>query len=268
LIVAEPPAKWDFQTIRMRAQAAVDNAASALQRGRAKELLNEIARYEQLKAGYARIDTIREQTDQQNRMVELATAAATAPPAATPVAPPAATATAPPVATAAAPPAATATAPPVATAAAPPVATAAASPAATAAVPPPTTVVQSAPAATATVLVKPPASAVPSTVPVSVPSALTSSSTSSVDLSQFDGVGQLRPVQSRRAGAPRYALTGQSGEVLMFLTASPGVNLDPYLGQYVGLTGKRGYMPKLQQAHLTVAQARPLTSSILTARQP
>ncbi len=88
------------------------------------------------------------------------------------------------------------------------------------------------------------------------------------DLSQFDGVGQLRPVLSQRAGAPRFALTNTSGEVLMFLTASPGVNLDPYVGQYVGLTGKRGYMPKLQQAHLTVAQAQPLAATTLVAQQP
>jgi hypothetical protein len=190
LIVSEPPAKWDFQGVRMRAQAAVDNAASALQRGRAKELLNEIARYEQLKAGYAQIDTIREQTDQQNRMVEVASAAATVPPQ--------------------------------------PAANTAASPAASTAAP---------------------------------------QAASSVDLSQFDGVGQLRPVVSTRAGAPQFALTGQSGDVLMFLTPSPGVNLDRYVGQYVGLTGKRGYMPKLKQAHLTVAQAQPLSASILVARQ-
>jgi hypothetical protein len=110
-------------------------------------------------------------------------------------------------------------------------------------------------------------STVPLTVPVTTPNPVASQTVSTVDLSQFDGVGQLRPVQSRRAGAPRFALTGQSGEVLMFLSASPGVNLDRYVGQYVGLTGKRGYMPKLKQAHLTVAQAQPLTSNILVARQ-
>jgi hypothetical protein len=206
----------------MRAQAAVDSAASALERGRAKDLLNEIARYEQLRAGYAQIDAIREQTDRQNQMVAIATAAAPV------VQQPAAVATT------------------------------------TVAASPPASVVPS------TVPVTAPATAsnsVPNTVPVATTSSTASLPVSTIDLSQFDGVGQLRPVQSRRAGAPRFALTGQSGEVLMFLSASPGVNLDRYVGQYVGLTGKRGYMPKLRQAHLTVAQAQPLNSSILAARQ-
>ncbi|NIP85523.1 MAG: hypothetical protein GTO03_08145, partial [Planctomycetales bacterium] len=193
LIVADPPAKWDFHTIRTRAQAALENSASALERGKAKELLSDIERYEQLQAGYAQIDAIRDETEQQNRLAGVAQAAA----------PGSATA-------------------------------------------------------------KRPASAVPETVPAT----LASGATSDVDLAQFDGVGQLRPVVSRRAGAPRFALTGTAGEVLMFLTATPGVNLDQYVGQYVGLNGTRGYMPKLNQAHLTVARARPLASSILVARQP
>ncbi|NIL96100.1 MAG: SH3 domain-containing protein, partial [Planctomycetales bacterium] len=79
LMVAEPPARWDFHSLRMRVQAAVDNAASALERGRAKDLLNDMGRYEQLQAGYAEIDAIRSQTDHQNQMVNVAATAAKPP---------------------------------------------------------------------------------------------------------------------------------------------------------------------------------------------
>lgn len=357
LIVSEPPATWDFQGVRMRAQAAVDNAASALERGRAKQLLREIDRYEQLKVSYSEIDELRAQTDSQNRLVAVSTAAQAAPavfqaapavfqaaPAPVQVAPAAAPTAAlrpapmypvrqygtpqpqfvqqplyavqpsvarpplfarqpwvaraqamlapnryaqrpttqfltpHPVAAPSLP--ATATPQMTAMAAAPAVASTMVFPPANAAlpttVPAPTTIAPTTIApttlapttiapATATGVVPTPVTQSPLTA-TAAPDLATPPATA--DLSQFDAVGHLRPVVSSRAGAPRFALTDNAGEVLMFISAPDTVKLQPHVGKVVGLNGKRGYMPRLKQVHLTVAQAQTLDAGALVARQP
>ena len=328
LIVSEPPVNWDFQGVRMRAQAAVDNAASALERGRAKELLREIARYEQLKAAYSEIDTIREQTEQQNRWVAASAAAQAAGAAAQPSAlRPAAMYTAPHYITqqpmiaqqpmvaqqpfaaadptamrqplfarqplvaratalfaprpyAPRPPTTFLTPHPVAAPSMP--APVAAQPIAAAASPTQVAPTQFAPIQVAPTSVVAPVALAPAAptevtshllTTTAAPDLLTPPAThdtvtlaATTDLSQFDAVGQLRPVLSNRAGAPRFALTDEAGGVLMFITAPATVNLQPHVGKVVGLNGKRGYMPRLKQAHLTVAQAQTLDPSVLVAR--
>ncbi len=74
----------------------------------------------------------------------------------------------------------------------------------------------------------------------------------------LDGRGMLRPVVSRRSDAPRYALVDDRGEVLHFLTPGPGINLQAYLGQYIGVIGTRGYMPELKKPHVMVRTIYPL----------
>lgn len=78
------------------------------------------------------------------------------------------------------------------------------------------------------------------------------------DKDRYDGVGTLRPVVSRRAEAPRYALVDADGEVVTFITPSTGVNLQPYIGQRIGVIGTRGYMPEFKRAHVTAARVTPL----------
>lgn len=68
---------------------------------------------------------------------------------------------------------------------------------------------------------------------------------------RFDGIGRLTPVKSKRIGAPPYALTDPEGVVLMFVTPTTDVKLQAYVGEIVGLTGNRGYLPELKAAHLT-----------------
>lgn len=84
----------------------------------------------------------------------------------------------------------------------------------------------------------------------------------SVD-TQFDGQGILRPVVSRRQDAPRYALVDAQGEVLSFLTPSPGVNLQSYLGTPIGVLGTRGYMPDLRKPHVMVQRVESLDVTVL-----
>jgi uncharacterized protein YgiM (DUF1202 family) len=79
----------------------------------------------------------------------------------------------------------------------------------------------------------------------------------------YDAVGILRPVVSRRPGAPQFALVDERGQVLSFVTATPDLNLQPYLGRKVGVVGNRGYMPEFQRASVTAARVTPLTDRLV-----
>ncbi|MBN2473188.1 MAG: SH3 domain-containing protein [Pirellulales bacterium] len=70
---------------------------------------------------------------------------------------------------------------------------------------------------------------------------------------RFDGVGQLTRVVSEKLGAPRYALVDRDGQVRCYVSPAPGMNLRYYVGQEVGVSGTRGYMPE-QRAHHVMAQ--------------
>jgi hypothetical protein len=75
---------------------------------------------------------------------------------------------------------------------------------------------------------------------------------------QYDAVGILRPVVSKRPGAPQFALVDERGQVISFVTPSPDINLQPYLGHRIGVTGSRGYIPEFQRAHVTAGRVSPL----------
>jgi hypothetical protein len=81
--------------------------------------------------------------------------------------------------------------------------------------------------------------------------------------SPYDAVGILRPVVSRRPGAPQFALVNAQGQVVTFVTPSPDVNLQPYIGQRIGVTGSRGYIPEFRRAHVTAGRVTPLGERIL-----
>jgi hypothetical protein len=78
------------------------------------------------------------------------------------------------------------------------------------------------------------------------------------DPARYDGVGKLTPVVSERPGAPRYALVNQANEVVTFVSPAPGVNLRSFEGEYVGISGQRGYMPELKKPHVTALRINPL----------
>jgi len=84
-----------------------------------------------------------------------------------------------------------------------------------------------------------------------------------VDVSKFDGVGRLTPVHSRRPGAPRFALTDAGGNVVTFVTPETDLPLANYVGRVIGLTGQRGFMPKLGKPHLTAKRITELDPTVL-----
>jgi uncharacterized protein YgiM (DUF1202 family) len=75
---------------------------------------------------------------------------------------------------------------------------------------------------------------------------------------RYDAVGILRPVVSKRPGAPQFALVDDRGQVISFVTPTPDLNLQPYLGHRVGVVGSRGFIPEFQRAHLTAGRVTPL----------
>jgi hypothetical protein len=79
----------------------------------------------------------------------------------------------------------------------------------------------------------------------------------------YDAVGILRPVVSRRPGAPQFALVDERGQVVSFVTPTPDLNLQPYLGHRVGVVGNRGFIPEFQRSNVTAARVTPLNERIV-----
>lgn len=79
----------------------------------------------------------------------------------------------------------------------------------------------------------------------------------------YDAVGTLKPVVSKRQGAPQFALIDDHGDVVTFVTASPDVNLQAYLGQRIGVRGNRGFMPEYRRAHVTASRITPLEKTMV-----
>ncbi|MEZ6078846.1 MAG: hypothetical protein R3C56_25170 [Pirellulaceae bacterium] len=72
--------------------------------------------------------------------------------------------------------------------------------------------------------------------------------------SSYDATGWLVPVIAAAAGQPSHALTDDTGKILSYVSPVPGLNLDRYLNQAVGITGLRGYLPQLQAGHLQASR--------------
>lgn len=83
------------------------------------------------------------------------------------------------------------------------------------------------------------------------------------DGQRYDAVGILRPVVSKRPGAPQFALLNDRGQVVSFVTPAPDVNLQPYIGHRVGVTGSRGFIPEFQRAHVTAGRVAPFAGQML-----
>jgi hypothetical protein len=81
--------------------------------------------------------------------------------------------------------------------------------------------------------------------------------------SRFDGMGRLTQVISRDASSPRYALLDSRGQVVCYVTPTPGVNLRRYLNQDVGVNGTLGFAPEHGAAHVTARRIVSIDGSTL-----
>jgi hypothetical protein len=115
-------------------------------------------------------------------------------------------------------------------------------------------------AATAPIAANAPAVAPPQAIapPISLGTGPSSAATLPTDAGRYDGVGKLTRVVSQRPNAPRFALVNPQNDVVAFVSPAPGVNLQSFEGQYVGVTGQRGYMPELKKPHLTALRIAPV----------
>ncbi len=68
--------------------------------------------------------------------------------------------------------------------------------------------------------------------------------------SLYDATGYLVPVHAAAAGQPSYALTKKDGTMIAYVSPLPGMKLDHYVNQAVGIKGLRGYLPQLKANHL------------------
>jgi len=68
---------------------------------------------------------------------------------------------------------------------------------------------------------------------------------------KYDGSGWLVPVHSATGAAPPFALLDAQGEVLGYVSPTPGLNLQRYVRKQVGIFGLRGYVPTLNKPHVT-----------------
>ena len=79
----------------------------------------------------------------------------------------------------------------------------------------------------------------------------------------YDAVGTLKPVVSKRAQAPQYALVDDHGDVVTFVTATTDANLQAYVGKRIGVRGSRGFMPEYRRAHVTASRITPLEEKLV-----
>jgi hypothetical protein len=89
------------------------------------------------------------------------------------------------------------------------------------------------------------------------------SAIASISTPKYDGVGKLTTVTSKRPNAPQFALLDSSNHVVSFISPTPGMNLQQYIGQEVGISGQRGYIPDLQTPHVTAQRIEIMDSTTL-----
>jgi hypothetical protein len=68
-------------------------------------------------------------------------------------------------------------------------------------------------------------------------------------------------VRARRPGIPDYALVDDAGQVVTFVTPTPDIDPQPFVGQRVGISGPREYLQDLQKNHVTAGRISPVGDS-------
>ncbi len=69
VMVTEEPTVWEFGTLQQRSDMLVKQAETALERGRARVLVNKIARFEDIKLRYDKVNRLRDETETSNHQL-------------------------------------------------------------------------------------------------------------------------------------------------------------------------------------------------------
>ena len=75
---------------------------------------------------------------------------------------------------------------------------------------------------------------------------------------RFDGAGIIQRAATTYPGAPGYVLLAPNGRVLSYLEPAAGLNLDPYVGQSVGVLGPRHHRRDLRAVVIIVNGLSPV----------
>lgn len=75
---------------------------------------------------------------------------------------------------------------------------------------------------------------------------------------RFDGAGIIQPSPPNLPGVPPFVLITPAGRVLAYLQPGPGVQLQPYIGQALGLYGRRAFNPGLNTDLIEVQSITPV----------
>ncbi len=168
VMLAEEPTVWSLEELQIRAQSLLGRAETALQRGRARLLMNRLAQSADIKQRYDRVHGIRQETERENRQL----------------------------------------------------------------------------------------AALGRNRAGQIDSPQEGSAAPADD--RFDGSGRLARVVTPEAGAPRFALVDEKGDVDCYVSPAPGVNLRYYVGRRVGISGIRGFLPERKAPHVTAKHVTPL----------
>lgn len=83
---------------------------------------------------------------------------------------------------------------------------------------------------------------------------------------RYDGTGRLARVVSPKVGAPQYALVDDTGNVQCYVSPAPGVNMQSYIGQRIGVVGVRGYITEQRAQHVMAKHVTSLDAGGTTLR--
>ncbi len=75
---------------------------------------------------------------------------------------------------------------------------------------------------------------------------------------RFDGAGIIRRNNQVFGLAPEYVLVAPDGRFLAYLDQTENVNLAPYVGQAMGITGQRGFDPRVNGDRIAVRRVTPV----------
>jgi uncharacterized protein YraI len=78
------------------------------------------------------------------------------------------------------------------------------------------------------------------------------------DIPQLDGAGVVQRLQRPTPGLPTHALVSPDGRLLAYLSAGQGVQLDPYVGQSMGVIGQRSHNARLRSDIIVVEKLLPV----------
>lgn len=75
---------------------------------------------------------------------------------------------------------------------------------------------------------------------------------------RFDAVGTIQKTVNSHPDAPKHVLVAPSGAILVYLQSPPGVSLDQFVGQSMGVDGERLRHPELTPPMIVVERLTPV----------